>query len=305
MYRLTATAAGCLCCLVVYAAPPAYQAAAAGLPPAGVQVAPPELEALINPQSRANTGIADLRAKLLQDTGKTVGFRGGIASRSLELLRALEGRAHALDVMFQFSPLVSRSGTLPPVITTAHDVASFAPDQIRTANQVYKIEREERFVSVPPTWRDYLLVGLPNKPWVELPDLQARPQDGKEQAVWKTAVEQGWGEGRAQADAILAANFNRLVRDLNGMVLYSTLLQQGMISPTRVAESQQTVAGDQKRLVVGDKLRRMTGKAGFETDAGKWRPTVRSSPRPTAPTAARPAASTAPSTPTPTPGAAP
>lgn len=303
MHRLTAAAASCLGCLVAHAAPPAYPTAAAGLPPQGVQVAPPELEALINPQSKATTGIADLRAKLLQDTGKTTGFRGGIASRSLELLQALEGRAHALEVMFQFSPLVSRSGTLPPVITTAQDVASFAPDQIRTANQVYKIEREERFVAVPPTWRDYLLVGLPNKPWVELPDLQARPQDAKEQALWKAAVEQGWSEGRVQADAILTANFNRLVRDYNGMVLYSVLLQQGMISPTRVAESQQTVSGDQKRMVVGDKLRRMTGKAQFETDAGKWRPTIRSSPRQAAPAAARPAAPAAATTPATAPAA--
>ncbi|WP_238446865.1 type IV secretory system conjugative DNA transfer family protein [Azohydromonas australica] len=259
---------------------------------------------MINPQSRANTGIADLRAQLLRDTGKTVGFRGGMVSRSMELLRALEGRAPALEAMFQFSPLVSRSGALPPVITTAQEVAAFAQDQIRTANQVYKIEREERFVSVPPTWRDYLLIGLPNKPWVELPDLQARPQDGKEQALWKASVEQGWGEGRAQADAILAANFNRLVRDFNGMVLYSTLLQQGMISPTRVAESQQTVTGDHKRMVLGDRLRRMTGKAGFETDARKWRPTLRSSPTSAAPAAARPIAPAAPTAPAAAPGAA-
>lgn len=296
MYRLTVAATGCLWCLAACAAPSPYQVSAGALPAAGLQLAPPELEALINPQSRANTGIADLRAQLLRDTGKTVGFRGGMVSRSMELLRALEGRTQALETMFQFSPLVSRSGTLPPVISTAQDVASFAQDQIRTAHQVYKIEREERFVSVPPSWRDYLLIGLPNKPWVELPDLQARPQDGKEQALWKTSVEQGWGEGRAQADAILTANFNRLVRDFNGMVLYSTLLQQGMISPTRVAESQQTVTGDQRRMVLGDRLRRVTGKAGFETDARKWRPTLWSSPT-SSTSAPRPAAPTAPAAP--------
>jgi defect-in-organelle-trafficking protein DotC len=66
--------------------------------------------------------------------------------------------------MFQFAPLVSPSGTVPPVIEAARDVATFTPDQVRKANEVYKIEREERFVSVPPSWRDYLLVGLPTKP---------------------------------------------------------------------------------------------------------------------------------------------
>jgi defect-in-organelle-trafficking protein DotC len=59
------------------------------------------------------------------------------------------------------------------------------------------------------------------------------------------------------------------------MHLYSTLLQADMITTTRVAESQQTVTGDSKQLMLGDKLRRVTDKAKFITDPGKWRPTVK------------------------------
>jgi defect-in-organelle-trafficking protein DotC len=59
------------------------------------------------------------------------------------------------------------------------------------------------------------------------------------------------------------------------MHLYSTLLQADMITTTRVAESQQTVTGDGKQLMLGDKLRRVTDKAKFVTDPGKWRPSVK------------------------------
>ena len=262
---------------VAHADKPAMTPGAAGPVPANTPVT---LEALLNPPSKASSGVTDLRAQMLADAGKTVGFRGGMAARAQVLADALSARAAQLDTIFLFSPLINKNGTIPPVIVEARDVASFSPDQIRTANRVYKIEKEERFVSVPPTWRDYLFVGLPIKSGVDLPTFQARPQDGKEEAIWKGAVTMGWKEGETQADAILAANFNRLARDYSGMLMYSTLLQQGMISTTRVAESQQTVSSDGKVLILGDKLRRLTTKAAFEPDADKWRPTVGRTKRP-------------------------
>ncbi|WP_321959537.1 type IV secretory system conjugative DNA transfer family protein [Burkholderia cenocepacia] len=235
---------------------------------------PVTLDSLLNPPSKASTGLTDLRMQMLTDAGKTVGFRGGMAARARVLRDALNARAERLDTIFQFSPLINRNGTIPPVIVEARELSSFSPDQIRTANRVYKIEKEERFVSVPPTWRDYLFVGLPVKGAVDLPTFDTRPQDGKEEGVWRDAVKSGWSAGEQQTDAILAANFNRLTRDYTGMVRYSTLLQEGMISTTRVAESRQTVTGDGKQLMLGDTLRRVTSRATFETDPNKWRPTV-------------------------------
>ena len=254
------------------------QPAAAGQGPAIPLSPAPTLDALSNPPSKASTGVPDLRAQMLRDAAHTVGFRGGMAARTQELLGALNRRAETLSAMFQFAPLVSPSGTVPPVIEAARDVATFTPDQVRKANHVYKIEREERFVSVPPSWREYLLVGLPTKPTVDLPDLAARPQNDQEEVIWKAGVADGWAEGRSQADEILASNFHRIVRDYTGMMTYATLLQHGMISTTRVAESQQTVTGDTRQIVLGDTLLRMTAKAGFETDPRRWTPMVRSAP---------------------------
>ncbi|WP_336203071.1 type IV secretory system conjugative DNA transfer family protein [Pseudomonas guariconensis] len=246
-----------------------------------VETAPPDLNALLKPQSKATTKVTDIRNQLLTDMGNTVGFRGGMAARARELVDGLNARSPSLDAMFKFAPMIAKNGTLPPVIVEARDVAAFSQDQVRTANRVYKIEREERFVSVPPTWRDYLYVGLPLNASVELPDFEARPQDSDEAEIWEVAVRKGWDDGYKQADAILAANFNRLTRDYLGMHLYSSLLQNDMISSTSVAESQQTVTGDGKQMMLGDKLRRVTGRATFEIDPKKWRPTVKTQLRQT------------------------
>lgn len=233
------------------------------------------LDSLMNPTSEASTGVNSLRAQLLADGGRTVGFRGGLAARAQDLIGGLRLRERALDVQYEFGSLVSPSGMLPPVIVESRDVAAFTPDQIRTANRVYKKERDERFVSVPPTWRDYLLVGLPTQTNIDLPVMEARPVDSAEMKIWQEAVKQGWQEGADQALAILDANFNRLTRDYKGMLLYSTLLQQGIVGQSQVAESQQTVTGDGGQLTLGDKMRRLVGKAEFQVDAARWRPTIK------------------------------
>ena len=259
---------------LVLAEKPASPDASAVVSNPGEPAAPVTLDELLNPPSHATTGVTDLRSQMLTDAGKTVGFRGGMTARARVLVAALDGRAAALDPVVQFAPLINRDGTIPPVIVEARDLSAFAPDQVRTASRVYKIVKEEHFVSVPPTWRDYLLVGLPVRGAVELPVMETRPQDDKEQGIWKAAVNAGWIDGQHQADAILAANFNRLARDYTGMLRYSTLLQAGMITPAHVAESRQTVTGNTTQLMLGDTLRRLTSHATFETDPLHWEPTV-------------------------------
>ncbi|WP_229427367.1 type IV secretory system conjugative DNA transfer family protein [Massilia atriviolacea] len=242
--------------------------------------APATLDSLLAPFSPVITGVSNLRSQMLTEAGKTVGFRGGMAARSGVIANSLQMRADSLDKMFQFSSLVNTNGIVPPVIVQARDVAAFSPDQVRTASHVYRIEREERFVSVPPSWRDYLFAGLPVNRKVDLPVVEARPQDGNETAVWQLAVRSGWDEGTRQADAILDANFNRLTRDYTGMLLYSSLLKQGMISRPRVAELAQTVTGDSKQIMIGDTLRRLTGRALFDTDYRNWQPAITYYPEP-------------------------
>jgi defect in organelle trafficking protein DotC len=235
---------------------------------------PVTLDALLNLPSSAGTGVNNIRARMIGDAGRTVGFRAGMAFRADTLAKILTARASELDALFQFSTLVRPDGTIPPVIVEATDVASFTSDQFRVAGHVYRIEKEERFVSVPPTWRNYLLAGLSAKEKVELPIPEARPQDAREALIWRDAVRSGWEQGEKQADAVLGANFNRLTRDYTGMILYSPLLAKGVILPTRVAESTQAVTGDGRQITLNDTLHRLTSKARFESNANKWMPAV-------------------------------
>ena len=54
--------------------------------------------------------------------GRTLGFRGGKAQRSWELIQALNARESTLNALYDFRPLISKEGWLPPVIDEAQDV---------------------------------------------------------------------------------------------------------------------------------------------------------------------------------------
>ncbi len=231
------------------------------------------LDELMNPVSKATTGVTDLRAQVVEGAAKTAGFQNGLAAEAKILIQQLNARSTQMDRIYQFNTLVQKNGVLPPVIVEARDLSAFSDDQIRTANRVYKIERPERFVSVPPSWRDYLYLGLLGQKPGDL-NAATKPDNSGELKIWQAGVKKGWKEGQDQAAAILKSNFNRLTRDFTGMMLYSTLRQQHMIDSTQVAELASTVTGNNQQLMLGDKHKRIVGKASFETNPSKWTPVL-------------------------------
>lgn len=78
-----------------------------------VETAPPDLDSLLKPQSKATTKVTDIRNQLLTDMGNTVGFRGGMAARARELVEGLNARSPSLDAMFKFAPSSPRTAHFP------------------------------------------------------------------------------------------------------------------------------------------------------------------------------------------------
>lgn len=244
------------------------------LPVLAEDAPPGKIQDYLSPTENDYNGLSDTVWKMLNDAGQTVGFQGGKAQRAWELRQILTERDSDLRAMYDFRPLISRQGYLPPVIATSADLAHVTPDQIRTAYRTYNILVPARFVSNPPGWRTWLLPGLANKR-IDAPDSSVRPKNSKEKAVWEAAVRKGWEDGRQSADRTLESNFNRLTRDYTGMLRYSTLLQQGIIQAPDVKESQQSVTGTRDELMIGDKVKRIQDPAGFVVDKNKWKPVIR------------------------------
>lgn len=249
------------------------QGCAHTLPPTTPET-PPSLESYLVAARSTSEDVSESRRQLLEESGRTLGFRGGKAERAWELRQTLDKRLGRLDVLYDFRTLISPQGWLPPVINEAVDVAHITPRQIRTANHVYEIIVPERFVSNPPSWRSWLLAGL-SSTTADGSELSVLPENAVQKGLWQAAMRQGWEEGRKSADHTLEANFNRLIRDYRGMLLYSQLLRQGFITAPVVTDQQQTVTGDRQKLTTGDRVRTLKENSGFVPDKTQWRPVIR------------------------------
>ncbi|MGS6320989.1 type IV secretory system conjugative DNA transfer family protein, partial [Enterobacter hormaechei] len=101
-------------------------------PTTDASVPPPDMQAWLNPERQRPDSISETRWQMLTDAGRTLGFRGGKSQRAWELTQALNARESTLNALYDFRPLISPEGWLPPVIDEAQDVAHITPNQIRT-----------------------------------------------------------------------------------------------------------------------------------------------------------------------------
>lgn len=224
-----------------------------------------------------NTADGDtVRVTVLRDMGETIGFRTGMVWEAQNIAKGLKKRESALDRIYNFGTLLTNDSSLPPVIVEANDLASVSKDQFRTANKAFNIVKPEEFVSVPPTWRDYLFTGLMQQSEVIYPSDDARPKTSAETHAWESALKKGWDDGVIQAQHILDENFSRLGRDYNGMMRFNALLRMGMISRTEIASKVYTVSPESNKnsLTIGEKHREIMKKAQFEVNPDKWKPVI-------------------------------
>ncbi|MEX3917910.1 type IV secretory system conjugative DNA transfer family protein [Paraburkholderia sp. BR10872] len=231
-----------------------------------------DVENLTADSAPAASTLTPMRAQVLRETALPLGSHKGLADRSKVIIKELDARATRLDTMYRFGALVTKKGVLPPVIVEAVDAIEGTTDQLRRADAMYRIVVPAHLVTVPPSWRDYLYIGLRLKAQADpIPFSSVLPKTAAEEAYWKEQVQLGYRQGTQLADQILSTNLARLNRDYVGMLRYSELLNRGMVSEPDIAVAQQVVTGDSQRMNIGDTLVRVTNHGGLVTDASKWR----------------------------------
>lgn len=213
--------------------------------------------------------IGALRAHALRETALSLGARGGLAERALQINNALLNYEPLLDKVFQFNGMLLDNNILPPVLVEARNTLSLSGgDTIRAADRTYKIISQAKFISAAPTWREYLLMAydIPS-----MPDRSLLPRNKPEHMMWESDLEEGWKAGLQQAELIFVENVNRLVRDYKGMILYRSLLAQHIVSEPYVAALNMGVTGGGKDLTVNDRLLRITAFPELQADSNNWK----------------------------------
>lgn len=229
-----------------------------------------ELEDLCaKPGIRGNKGIGAIRFQSLQDSALSIGARGGLAARSCELNKLLLQHEKLLNRVFNFNAMLLDNNVLPPVLIEGRNTLQLSGgDAIRIADRTYQIARQAKFVTLAPTWRDYLWMAYTPP---STPDLSLLPKSQAERMLWKKFIDEGWCCGIQQADTIFRENIGRLKRDFEGMIRYRTLLAQCMVSPPYVAQTDLGITGGGSDLTVNDRILRITAFPALQNDGRAWK----------------------------------
>lgn len=217
--------------------------------------------------------IDPIRYAALRDTALSVGAQGGLAWRSQKIDAMLKTEAPKLNQIFDFRQLILNHNVLPPVLEESQNSMNLASlRSIRLASQTYKIVSQPRFITAPPSWRDYLWMDYA-KP--AKPNQTLLPKDAAERVVWNQYIQQGWKQGIHQADEIFSSNLGRLTRDFDGMILYRKLLAQNMVTAPYVAETHLGVTGNGNNLRIDDRILRITSISQLKSNSNVWMPVIR------------------------------
>lgn len=233
------------------------------------------LQALGKVQSKGKKNrkaMSGMRAMALSDIALSLGAQAGLACRANIINKHLSKQARILDTVFDFNALVLDHNILPPVLLEGRNTLNLADSQtIRISDRTYKIAKQARFITTPPTWREYLWMDYKAP---EAPNLSMLPKTKEERKVWRECVAKGWRNGIDQANIILEESIARVKEDFTGMILYRKLLAMNMISAPFVANTELGVTGDASEIHIDDRVLRITALPGLNVNSNEWRAAV-------------------------------
>lgn len=209
----------------------------------------------------------------LKETALALAAQTGLAWQTNNINRILEKNSKLLENIFNFQGMILKDNVLPPVLIDSDNGANIDPNgqSIRLANKNYLISKQARLVTTAPNWREYLFMQYQ---YPEKPSKAMLPENKQEKDIWRSAIKQGWQLGIQQANNIFTTNLRKIQQDLEGMILYKTLLIQNIVSAPHVGTTAFGVTGDTNALRLNDQLVKITDLPKLNRDSQKWRPVV-------------------------------
>ena len=215
----------------------------------------------------------NIRMNAIKDAALALGAQSGLANESKKIDDKLFSYSSKLDKVFDFNQLLINQNVLPPVISESHNSVNMGDgaQSFRLLGHTYKIIRQVKFVTAPPTWRKYLFMRY-GKP--ALPNRILLPVNKLESDVWENNINLGWKTGVNQAFNIYKINISRLVRDYVGMLLYKKLVSEGIISPVYVLKKDNGITGDKNRVNIDDRVYEIKNHPELQANNHLWKPII-------------------------------
>lgn len=210
-----------------------------------------------------------LRLNSIREEATRVGMQGGLAWRYAQIESSLTVQQEHLSQIYDFSRVMVNDFVLPPVITVVNDgLRQIDENTIRETKVGYRIEYPARIVTTPPQWNDFLIKHFQRPE----PPLEAvLPRTDREREIWKSAADEGWIKGIAQANLIFDSSLALLTRTYRGMLNFHILEREGVVTRPLTASADLGIVVNGREMNVGDTIYRITGQSKFSAPDG-WKP---------------------------------
>lgn len=222
----------------------------------------------ITQKASEKESVNEIKRSALIEVASAVGASAGAAHRMKELKDMVNNYSEKLDILFDFRTMKLTEGVMLPVLVQGlGNYNKHSDDEVRVSDKRFKIEASAKFVSVYPTWRNYLIFTLPT---FDVPPTSYLPKTDAEKAIWDDAVKKGWDRGLEQANRIFETSYARLERDYMGMDLSKILMELKLLTPTIVAKQNLGVTGGGREMDINDQVFRITDHSGLNPNAATW-----------------------------------
>lgn len=246
-------------------------AGAAGYPEALVKIMGLTNDDQVSLVDEDDDDISKLRPRSIRNAGRTLGIQAGASYQHDLIVKTYQEKASSLDRIANFKMLLMYGNrVLPPVIVTASASRKIESNNMSVeTGRSYRIVKEARFVGNPPSWRDYLMSNVFKVGKVH-PKVLPEKDYSKEISIWRKACVEGWAIGVEQARRVHVQKIREMERDVIGMVRFSELEKQGLVSLPSIREGRYAIKVGDKTLDINQKTFRIDRKAHFQS-ADKWR----------------------------------
>ncbi|QIR16530.1 type IV secretory system conjugative DNA transfer family protein [Shewanella aestuarii] len=216
-----------------------------------------------------------LRTRLIKSKGLSFGLQAGKYWASQEIMAYLKSKDALLNKTYDARPLVvPYKGFLimPPVIDELDGKTVYKANgsQIRTAEQLYQIRTNPRFITKIPTWKDYIKFVVKN-PSIKYVNVLPSADNKEEIAVWQQAVLDGWLQGVEQAKRMATSQIAMLTADVQGLVRYHLLSDRNMIEQLEVSEQFNEVVGGGTTMSINDVIINIKTNPTLLTNRFEWK----------------------------------
>lgn len=223
----------------------------------------------------SETNIETIRKTALVEAAQTYGSRMGYARKAWENLNDMQARASVLDQGFDFNRVAVRAPggagiVMPPVVSSATGAFVVADNgqEAAVSDAYLTVVTPGKFVSVVPTWRNYLLMPVTTP---DVPVSELLPRNADEKALYSKTFGEAWDAGVEQARVEFEERLNRLERDYRGMLQYIRLVNQGMMDEMVISSADFGVTTDNGEMRIGSRAVKITSEAKFNGNPRTWK----------------------------------